>query len=76
MVVGRKKFREKSNQYYYEHNPNIIGMMKNYMFVALPSFLSYQKQKPQIRRINQSQLKYFQTLQIIFQISAKVMAAT
>ena len=76
MVVGRKKFREKSNQYYYEHNSNITGMMKNYMFVALPSFLSYQKQKPQIRRINQSQLKYFPTLQIIFQISAKVMAAT
>ena len=33
-------------------------MMKKYMFVALPSFLNYEKQEPQIRRANQSQLKY------------------
>ena len=33
-VVGRKKFREKSNWYYHEHNFNTIGMMKKYMLVA------------------------------------------
>ena len=58
MVVRRKELREKSNQYYHEHNSNIIEMIKKYMFIALPSFLSYREQEPQTRKTNQLQLKY------------------